>query len=105
VPSRYLLQLQLPFSIDDTADSVKFSSKKQPATLRVQLRIVAPGKPVAVGTAASATAAAAAADDDDSLQSSGTARKGCKEKGCKSAKHSQQQQQQQQLVSQSSSLA
>jgi hypothetical protein len=83
VPSRYLLQLQLPFSRDDTADSVKFSSKKQPATLRVQLRILSPGQP----------AAAAAADNDDDLSlSSGTARKGRKAKGSKSAKHPQQQQ-------------
>ncbi|KAF6251174.1 hypothetical protein COO60DRAFT_1645339 [Scenedesmus sp. NREL 46B-D3] len=35
VPGRYLLQLFLPFCIKDEAESVKFSSKKQPPTLIV----------------------------------------------------------------------
>lgn len=80
VPGMYLLQLQLPFSIDDTAESVKFSSKKQPATLRLQLRILTPGQPAAAAAASAAAPAAAA------KHSSGTARK-----GGKSAQHSQQQ--------------
>jgi hypothetical protein len=39
VPGRYLLQLPLPFRIHDEAESVKFSSKKQPATLTVTMTV------------------------------------------------------------------
>jgi hypothetical protein len=39
VPGRYLLQLALPFCISDEAESVKFSSKKQPPTLTVTLAV------------------------------------------------------------------
>jgi hypothetical protein len=39
VPDRYLLQLSLPFRIRDEAESVKFSSKKQPATLTVTMTV------------------------------------------------------------------
>jgi hypothetical protein len=37
VPDRYLLQLSLPFCIKDEAESVKFSSRKQPPTLNITL--------------------------------------------------------------------
>jgi hypothetical protein len=39
VPDHYLLQLPLPFRIRDEAESVKFSSKKQPATLTVTMAV------------------------------------------------------------------
>jgi hypothetical protein len=39
VPDRYLLQLSLPFCIKDEAESVKFSSRKQPSTLTVTLAV------------------------------------------------------------------
>jgi hypothetical protein len=58
VPGRYLLQLFLPFCIKDEAESVKFSSKKQPPTLTVTLAVdssIAP--PPAAPTAPTAPAA------------------------------------------------
>jgi hypothetical protein len=39
VPGRYLLQLPLPFGIQDEAESVKFSSKKHPPMLTVTLAV------------------------------------------------------------------
>jgi hypothetical protein len=39
VSGRYLLQLSLPFRINDEAESVKLSSKKQPATLTVTMTV------------------------------------------------------------------
>jgi hypothetical protein len=57
VPRRYLLQLFLPFCIKDEAESVKFSSKKQPPTLTVTLAVDSSlVRPAATPLAASASA-------------------------------------------------
>jgi hypothetical protein len=64
VPGCYLLQLQLPFCIQDEAESVKFNSRRQPAVLRVLLRIVtsaASGATAAAGAAPNAQQSARAA--------------------------------------------
>jgi hypothetical protein len=56
VPERYLLQLFLPFGIQGEAESVKFSSKKQPPTLTVTLAVDSSIPPPAAALSASATA-------------------------------------------------
>jgi hypothetical protein len=56
VPGRYLLQLFLPFCIRDEAESVKFSSKKQPPTLTVTLAVDSSIAPPAAALPTSASA-------------------------------------------------
>jgi hypothetical protein len=87
VPGRYLLQLPLPFGIKDEADSVKFSSKKQPPTLTVTL---------AVDSSIVTPAAALSASASAFTQSSSTGSRGAQLPG-------QQQQQQPVFVFGSSS--
>jgi hypothetical protein len=80
VPGRYLLQLFLPFCIRDEAESVKFSSKKQPPTLTVTLAVDSSIAPPAAAQSASASA---------SPQSSSSSSRDAQLRG----QHQQQQQQ------------
>jgi hypothetical protein len=71
VPGRYLLQLFLPFCIKDEAESVKFSSKREPPTLTVTLAVDSSIAPPAAAPSAPPQSTAAA----DSLSSNGVRRR------------------------------
>jgi hypothetical protein len=95
VPGCYRLQLFLPFRINDEAESVKFSSKKQPPTLTVTLAVDSSiARPAGAAAAACAPQAQPASADAGAFRQSSSSSTGSE--GTRQLRSQQQQQQQQQ---------